>query len=84
MMSDETAQIYTARDEMKKDTHSWCVGSLTRLRISIVVKLEDSLEDDYPTNPHACAVEDGLDGVLNSVEELDRVLNSFADVTPAD
>jgi len=67
-----------------KVTYSWGVGSVTRLRIAIVVELEDALEDDYPTDPHACSVEDGLDGVLNPVEELNRTLYSFADVTPAD
>ena len=52
--------------------------------IAIVVELEDSFEDDYPTDPHACSVKDGLDGVLNAVEEFNRTLNPFADVTPTD
>ena len=51
-------------------TYSSSVGSLARIRIAIIVELEDSFEDDYPTDPHACSVKDGLDGVLNSVEEF--------------
>lgn len=54
------------------------------MRISVVVELEDPLEDNYPTDPHACGVEDWLDGVLDSVEEFDGVLDPFANVTPAD
>ena len=59
------------------------VGSLSRLWITIAVELEDALEDDYPTDPHARSVEDGFDSVLDSVEELDRVLDTLANVAPA-
>jgi len=83
MMSDETVLIYPS--EMKRGvTYPLSVTSLARIRIAIVVELEDAFEDDYPADPHACSVEDGFDGVLNSVEEFNRTLNPFANVTPAD
>lgn len=60
------------------------VGGLARIRIVVIVKLEDAFEDNYPTDPHTRSVKDGLDAVLNPIEEFDRALDSFADVTPAD
>lgn len=73
-----------ARNEKREVTYSGSVAGLTRIRVTTVVELEDTLEDYYPADPHACGVEDGFGGVLDSVEEFNRALNPFANVTPAD
>lgn len=82
-MSDETILCY--HPEMKRGiTYSGRVTGLTRIRVTGVVEVEDPLEDDHPTDPHTCSVKDRFGGVLNTVEELNRALNPFANVTPAD
>lgn len=80
-MSGETVGAHSTPKEF---TYSLGVCSPARVGVSLVVELEDPLEDDYPTDPHARGIKDGFDGVLDPVKEFDGVLDPFADVTPAD